>query len=92
MECYDSSKESKYITYLDANNLYKKEIDRFDRNSIEENSSMGYILKVDLKYLGELHELHNDYPLAAEKLKISQNMLSNYCFSISNEYGIKIDG
>ena len=22
MECYDSSKESKYITYLDANNLY----------------------------------------------------------------------
>ena len=22
MECYDSSKKSKYITYLDANNLY----------------------------------------------------------------------
>ena len=22
MECYDSSKESKYITYVDANNLY----------------------------------------------------------------------
>ena len=22
MECYDSRKESKYITYLDANNLY----------------------------------------------------------------------
>ena len=22
MECYDSSKESIYITYLDANNLY----------------------------------------------------------------------
>ena len=22
MECYDSSKESKYITYLDADNLY----------------------------------------------------------------------
>ena len=22
IECYDSSKESKYITYLDANNLY----------------------------------------------------------------------
>ena len=22
MECYDSSEESKYITYLDANNLY----------------------------------------------------------------------
>ena len=22
MECYDSSKKSKYITYLDANNLH----------------------------------------------------------------------
>ena len=22
MKCYDSSKESKYITYLDTNNLY----------------------------------------------------------------------
>ena len=22
MKCYDSSKKSKYITYLDANNLY----------------------------------------------------------------------
>ena len=49
MECYDSSKESKYITYLDENNLYgwamsqylpysQKEIDRSDVNLIEENS------------------------------------------------------
>ena len=40
----------------------------------------------------ELHELHNDYPLAPEKFKISQNMSSNYCFNISSEYGIKIGG
>ena len=39
-----------------------------------------------------MHELHNDYPLAPEKFEISQNMLSNYCFSIANEYGIKIGG
>ena len=39
-----------------------------------------------------MHELHNHYPLAPEKLEISQNMLSNYCFSIANEYGIKIGG
>ena len=60
MECYDSSKESKYITYLDANQylpysgfkwLNQKEIDRFDVNSIEGNSSIGYILEVDLEYL-----------------------------------------
>ena len=37
-----------------------------------------------------MHKLHNDYPLAPKKLKISQNILSNYSFSIANEYGIKI--
>ena len=58
MECYDNSKESKCITYLDSNNLYgwamsqylsysgfkwlnQEEINRFDVNSIEENSSIG---------------------------------------------------
>ena len=39
-----------------------------------------------------MHELHNDYPLAPEKLEISQNMLSNSCFSIANEYGMEIGG
>ena len=39
---------------------------------------MRYMLEVDLEYPSELHELHNDYPLAPEKLEISQNMLSKY--------------
>ena len=109
MECYDSSEKSKYITYLDANNLYgwamsqylpysgfkwlnQKEISDFCLNSISENSSIGYILEDDLGYPSELHDLHNHYPLAPEKLEISQNKLSNYCFSIASEYGIKIGG
>ena len=109
MKCYDSSKESKYITYLDANHLYgsatsqylpysgfkwlnQKEISDFCLNSISENSFIGYILEVDLEYSSELHDLYNGYPLAPEKLEISQNMLSKYCFSMANEYGIKIGG
>ena len=28
------------------------------------------ILKVDLEYLEDLHDLHNAYPLAAERVKI----------------------
>ena len=34
----------------------------------------------------------NDYPLAPEKLEISQNMLSKYCSDIADKYGIKIGG
>ena len=48
--------------------LNRGEIDNFDVSSISENSSDGYILEVDLEYPDQLHELHNDYPLAQEKL------------------------
>ena len=109
MKYYDSSEESKYIIYLDGNNLYgyamgqklphsgfrwlsKKEINDFCLNSVSENSSVGYILEVDLEYPNELHDLHSDYPLAPEKLEISQNILSKCCYDIADEYGIKIDG
>ena len=36
--------------------------------------------------------MHNDYLLAPEKLEISNNMFSNYCSNIANEYDIKTDG
>ena len=61
-------------------------------NSISESISIGYILEVDLEYPSKLHELHNDYPLATEKLEISKTMFSNYCFNIAIEDGKKIGG
>ena len=39
-----------------------------------------------------MHDLQNDYPLAPEKLEISQKMLSKYCSDIADTYGIKIGG
>ena len=54
-----------------------KNADNVDVNSISEKSPRGYILEVDLEYPDELHELHNDYPLAPEKLAIPYNMLSD---------------
>ena len=72
--------------------MSKKEIDDFDLNLVKENSSTGYILEVDLEYPSELHDLHNDYPLAPEKLEIIQSMLSKYFSDIADKYGIKIDG
>ena len=36
--------------------------------NIKSNSSTAYILEVDLEYLKELHEIHNDYPSAPQTL------------------------
>ena len=85
MENYDSTKPAVYIEYLDMKNLHGwamsgclpyvgfkwlKNVDNFDENSVSENSSKGYILEVHLKYPDELHYLHNDFPLAPEKIAI----------------------
>ena len=67
-----------------------KNVDNFDGNLISENTSIGYILPIDLKHPEKLHELHNDYPLAPEKLAIPFDMLSDYCKKIADEYGIKV--
>ena len=105
MKNYNKDKQSKYIMYLDANNLYgwamsqylptgrfrwmtKKEIDTINLYKYKEDSNKGFILEVDLEYPEELHDLHNDYPLAAEKVKVTDSMLSNYSKIISDKYNI----
>lgn len=108
MSGYDGSKPSKYIKYLDTNNLCgwaisqylptggfrwlaEKQIDKLmKKDYIHPNGDKGYIFEVDLEYPGELHELHNDYPVAAEKMKVSPEMLSPYCKMIKEKYSISI--
>ena len=34
--------------------------------------------------------MHNDYPLAPEKLAVSSDMLSKYCKKIADNYEIKV--
>ena len=67
---------SQYLPYGGFKWLNQKEIEKLDVNLTECNS-IRYILEVDLKYPDKLHEMHNDYPIAPEKLKIN-DMLSNY--------------
>ena len=56
----------------------------------KEDSKKGVILDVDLEYPQELHDLHNDYPLAPEKMKVTKEMLSPYCESIREKINISI--
>ena len=44
-----------------------------------DNSLHGYFLEVDLDYPEHLHDYHKDYPMAPEKIKIEDDMLSPYC-------------
>ena len=51
---------------------------------------MVVFLEVDLEYPKELHQLHNDYPLAPDKIEIKEEMLSNYQLHIGDFYNIPI--
>ena len=48
--------------------MTKKEIDKIDLAKYKDDGKKGLILEVDLKYPKELHDLHNDYPFAPEKI------------------------
>ena len=67
-----------------------KNIDKFDIKSISNKSPIGYFLEVDVEYPEELHQLHNDVPLAPEKIAVSSDMLWKYCKKIADEYEIKV--
>ena len=82
-EKFDESKPSKYISYLDANNLYgwamSKKLPTCGFEWMTEEELCGEewreipcILEVDLEYPKELHDLHNEYPLAPERMKINR--------------------
>ena len=72
--------------YLPTGNfkwMSDKEIKRIDLGNYKADGKKGLILEVDLECNKNLHELHNDYPVAPEKVKVSKNMLSAYCKKIA---------
>ena len=81
MKDYDPDKPNKYISYLDANNLYgwamckplpTKGFRWMEKEELKDWKSMPCILEVDLTYPEKLHDLHNDYPLAPERVTVNK--------------------
>ena len=91
-KAFDKSKPSKYLQYMDANNLYgaamsmklpthgfkwmsDKELETLiKQQELNTWNATPCILEVDLEYSKELHDLHNDYPLAPERIECKNNV------------------
>ena len=76
-----ASELSKYIAYLDANNLYGWAMSKplpthgfkwMKVSELETWELHSRILEVDLEYPKSLHDLHSDYPLAPEHIEVNK--------------------
>ena len=81
---------SQYLSTGGFRWLKQTEIDKLNLNKYKDDSKRGTILEVDLEYPKELHNLHNDYPLGPEKVKVKNEMLSDYCQQIKDKHNISI--
>ena len=75
---FDPAEESKFVSYLDTNNLYGWAMSKqlptsgfqwMTDDKLDDWKHLSCFLEVDLEYPEDLHDLHNDYPLSPEALK-----------------------
>ena len=78
---HNPQKESKYNPYIDANNLYGWAMSQplpiggfkwMDGEELEKWTNLSCILEVDLEYPDDLHDKHNEYPLAPERIMVNK--------------------
>jgi len=66
--------------------MSQDEIEKFKVSDVSDDSDVGYVIECDLIYPPELHDLHNDYPLAPESLMVTEDMLSPFCHSFAQPH------
>ena len=64
--------------------------DKWD-DIFKHKEGIGYFIECDLQYPKELHYLHNDYPLAPEKLIVQDDWLSPFCKNLKEKFGLPSD-
>ena len=76
---FDPDKGSTFISYLDVNGLYSWAMSKplptsgfewMTDDEIDDWKHLSCIIDVDLECPDDLHNLHNDYPLAPERVKM----------------------
>jgi len=81
MKDFNSEEKSKFIQYFDANNLYGWAMSQplpvsgfkwMEEKDLDNWKEFPCILEVDLEYPKKLHDLHNDYPLAPERITVNR--------------------
>lgn len=70
--------QSQKLPISDLSWVEPEEFQRFDWFSMSEDQEFGYVAEVTLEYPEELHKLHSSFPVAAEKVRITEGSLSPY--------------
>src|SRR5215470_325538 len=69
--------------------LDKDEIDELVWSEIPDDNDIGYMVECTLDYPEHLHHLHNDLPLAPERIVVKEEFLSKYQVELRNMMGAK---
>ena len=104
MDTYDDKKESNYIMYWDANNLYGTVMTQYlpydeikidnsldIKNVLEtaDDNDIGYIVECDLHFPEEIHNKLKEFPPAPEILIPKGEWMSEYQLELRDKLNIK---
>jgi hypothetical protein len=79
---------SEPLPYDDFNWVSATECEEIDWRIQADDQEYGYFVEVDLHYPDALHDSHNDYPLAPERVVVEEQMLSERQLDLRAQYSM----
>ena len=104
LKLYDTNKPTSYMIFLDANNLYGHTMvqlhpteilywdnpNDFNIDNYFKDSPKVCFTEVDLDFPDQLHNLHNHYCYAGEKMELMEKMLLEYQLQIIEDNNFSV--